>query len=229
VLLVGGGLLAAAAALPKAPATLVAASVSVVTGTLFLLIDVVKGPIFLAQAGQVTTPGLIIVAVVLAVLESAACVAALLAEAGLVKMPAPRPKPFPQQSWPQQPGGGGYYGGPAQGGYPGQPPSGMPGGAPGGYPPGAPQPQQAYSPPTVQYYPQQPGQPGQGGHPGQQPGQPGQQPGQPGGQPGQGQPGQGGQPEQGNQPGQQGQQYEAGQQYRPSSTPPNDYGPPGQS
>ncbi|MGH3936509.1 MAG: DUF5336 domain-containing protein, partial [Pseudonocardiaceae bacterium] len=131
VLLLGGGLLAAASALPKASATLVPATVSVLTGALFLLVAVAKGPIFLelpGAAGQ--TPALAVVAVILALLESAACVAAVLLQAGVVTM-APRPRPFPQRSWaPQQPGG--YAGGPPQGGYLGGP-GGYPGAA-GGYP-----------------------------------------------------------------------------------------------
>lgn len=155
VLLLGGGLLAAASALPKAPATLVPAAVSVVTGTLFLLVDVFKGPAFLDPAGEaVQTPGLAVAAVVLAFLQSAACVAAVLMEAGVVTMAASRRSLFPQRSWtPQQPGG--YPGGPGQGAYPGGPGSGGYLGGPGsGAYPGGPG-QGAY-----------PGGPGQGGYPG---------------------------------------------------------------
>lgn len=177
-LLVSGALLAAASVLPKAPATLVPAAVLAVTGTLFLLIDVTTGPGFLTAGGNVVeTPGLAIAALVLAFLESAACVVGLLATAGVVKL-TPRPGPAPAPLWgPQQPFG--YPGGPAQGGYPGQQPVGP---HSGGFPP---QPQQPpYIPQTQQYpppshYSGQPGQPGQAGQPGQ-PGQSGQYGAQPG-------------------------------------------------
>lgn len=137
-LLVGGGLLAASSVLPKAPSAQVPAAVLTVTGTLFLLIDVAKGPIFSAQ-GQATTPGLVYLVLVLAVLESGAATAAALAETGMVQARPRSSARFPQQSWSQQPPGG-YYagpgGGPGQGGYPGQPPIGGSFGGPGG--PGAP-------------------------------------------------------------------------------------------
>lgn len=250
VLLVGGGLLAAAAVLPKAPATLVPAAVLIVTGTLFLLIDVTKGPITLSQGGDLTTPGLIIVALVLAFMESVACCMALLTEAGLVKLKArPKPSPFPQQSWPQQPGG--YYGGPVQGGYPGQPQPGSPFGGPTG--PGGPAGPGGPGGPAGPGAPGGPAGPGGPGGPGG--GYPQQAPPQ---QPQQGQsqapsqqqaqqqqysgpptvqyyPQQAGQSEPGSQQGQSGQQFEAGQQhdagqqYRTPGTPPAEYGPPGQS
>ncbi|MGH3938295.1 MAG: DUF5336 domain-containing protein [Pseudonocardiaceae bacterium] len=124
VLLVGGGLLAAAALLPKAPVTLVPAAVAVVTGTLFLLIDITAGPSFLGGVSS-DVPGLAILALILAFLESGAVVLALLMSAGLVNLP-PRPRPRPQQSWEHQQSGG-YPGQAASGGYPGPP-------APGGYP-----------------------------------------------------------------------------------------------
>lgn len=156
VLLLGGGLLAAASVLPKAPATLVPAAVAVVTGTLFLLLDVAAGPPLLGGSGA-EVPGLAIVTLVLAFLESAAVVPALLMSAGLVNL-TPRPRSRPQQSWePQQ--SGGYPGQAASGGYPGPP-------APGGYP----GPQGGY--PTVGGYPDQgtsstQGGSTQGGYPGQ--------------------------------------------------------------
>lgn len=191
VLLLGGGLLAAASVLPKAPATLVPAAVTVVTGTLVLLIDVAAGPSLLGGSGA-EVPGLAIVALILAFLESAAVVLALLMAAGLVNM-TPRPRSRPRQSWePQQAGGypgqavpGGYPGPPVPGGYPGQ--GGYPtvGGYPdqgsysgqGGYPDQQPpvgppsggysaQPPQSYLPHTVQYGDQY-GQPQYGGQPGQ--------------------------------------------------------------
>ncbi|MGH3910817.1 MAG: DUF5336 domain-containing protein [Pseudonocardiaceae bacterium] len=175
VLLLGGGLLAASSALPKASATLVPATVSVLTGALFLLVAVAKGPAFLELPGAAgETPALAVVAVILALLESAACVAAVLLQAGVVKMATSRPSTFPQRSWaPQQPGG--YHGGPPQGGYQGAP-GGYPGvqvpgggypGAPGGYP-GAPggypsgQPQGGYQGSAGGYL----AAPGPGGYPG---------------------------------------------------------------
>ncbi|MGH3905920.1 MAG: DUF5336 domain-containing protein [Pseudonocardiaceae bacterium] len=189
VLLLGGGLLAASSALPKASATLVPATVSVLSGALFLLVAVAKGPTFLELPGAAgETPALAVVAVILALLESAACVAAVLLQAGVVKMATSRPSPFPQRSWaPPQPGG---YHGPPQGGY-----QGVPGGYPGpggGYPgpgggyPGAPggysgAPGGYHGPPQGGYqgvpggYPGAPGPggypagPGPGGYPGQQP------------------------------------------------------------
>jgi hypothetical protein len=182
-LLVGGALLAVASVLPKAPATLIPACVLVITGMLFLLVDVTNGPAFLAAAGGVLeTPGLAIVSLVLAILESAACVGALLATAGVVKLP-PRRSSFPSHPsspWgPQQPVG--YPGNhPAPGGYPGQQPVGPPA---GGFPP---QPQQPYLPQTHHYpmpgqYGGQPGVPqGQYAPPGPYGGEPGPYGGEPG-------------------------------------------------
>ncbi|MGH3929463.1 MAG: DUF5336 domain-containing protein, partial [Pseudonocardiaceae bacterium] len=194
VLLLGGGLLAAASVLPKVPATLVPAAVAVATGTLFLLIDVAAGPPLLGGGSAV--PGLAIVALILAFLELAAVVLALLMSVGLMNMP-PRSRPLRPQSWePQQSGGypgqaapGGYPGPPPPGGYPGQ--GGYPayggypdqgtsasqGGYPGQYQPPAPppsgypvQPPQSYQPHTVQYQslPDQYGQPQYGGQLGQE-------------------------------------------------------------
>ncbi|MGH4027128.1 MAG: DUF5336 domain-containing protein [Pseudonocardiaceae bacterium] len=135
VLLLGGGLLAAASVLPKAPATLLPGTVAALTGALFLLVSVAKGPPFVDLPGDVGgTPALAVVAVILALLEAAACVAAVLLDAGLVKMAlTPRPSRFPQRSWGPAPGA------PPQGAYPGAYPgsAGPPGGqAPGGQAPG---------------------------------------------------------------------------------------------
>ncbi len=184
VLLLGGGLLAAASVLPKAPATLVPAAVPVVTGTLFLLIDVAKGPAFLGPAGEaVQTPGQAVIAVVLAFLQSAACVAAVLMEAGVVKTVAYRPSHVPQRSWtPQQPSG--YPGGPAQGGYPGG--QGYWGGYPGapaagGYPGGQGYPGGYPGAPAAGGYPGSPPPGGYSGGPGGYPGSPGPGGGYPGG------------------------------------------------
>ncbi len=149
-LLLGGGLLAGAAVLPKVGRVLVPAAVIVVTGTLFLLQAVAEG-------GASTTA---IIALVLALLESVAVIGAVLLDAGLVKAPAPRPRapqgygqPGAYGQYPPgygQPGGYGQYGaqqqgypqqgfgGPAGYGQPGQygqqPGFGQPGyNAPGGY------------------------------------------------------------------------------------------------
>jgi len=200
ILLLGGGLLAAASVLPKAPATLVPAAVLVVTGTLSMLVGVASG---------IEVPAMAVVALILAFLQSAAGVLALLADVGVVKM-APRPSSYPQQ-WGPQPGA--YPSGPGQSGYPG--PSGYPAqsGYPGQQPAGSPAgafpspPQQPYVPHTVQY-----------GQPGQYANQPGQYD-QPGASnPYADQPG-----PYGDQPGASGQ---PGEQPR---TPPGDFGSPGKS
>lgn len=168
VLLLGGGLLAGASVLPKAPATLLPGTVVALTGALFLLVSVTKGPSFLDLPGVVGgTPALAVVAIILALLESAACVAAVLLDAGLVKMAmTPRPSRMPQRAW------GPVAGAPPQGAYPGGYPGavGPPGGQPaGGWPgPGA--------------YPGGPG--GYPGAAGGYPGVAGGYPGGPGGYPG---------------------------------------------
>ena len=175
-LLIAGGLLAGARALPTAPRTLLPAAVLTATATLILLLGVVKDD----------TPAIVIVILIASLLQTAACVVALLLEAGVVNL---RPKPAyappawgPQSgSFPQQ---GGQYG-PQQ--YGQQPPQfGSP-----------PPPQSGSFPQQGGQYGQQP-QPGQHGQHGQhsQPSQHGQQGGQPpfGQQPyGQGQYGQQGQ------------------------------------
>lgn len=197
ILLLGGGLLAASAVLPKAPATLVPASVLVVTATLFLLLDVVKNPVLFGRVSGGSTPALAVLALLLAIMESTTCVVALLAAIGVVKMtPRPRPVQQPwgaQQSWAawgaqqpwgsQQPGG---YPQPPPGGYPGQPPGGPPSGTFSAQPPpqyGAPQhgqatqhfgepgpaPGESYG--GQSWHPEQPGHPEQAGHP-EQPGPP---------------------------------------------------------
>ena len=161
-LLLGGGLLAGAAVLPKVGRVLVPAAVGVVAGMLQQLQTVAGG-------GSSTTA---IIALVLAFLQSVAVIGAVLLDAGLVKAPAPKPR-APQgygqpggygqypQGYGQQSGYGQYgaqqgygqqgYGAPGYGqpGQPGQPGQyGQPGygqqgqqgyGAPGGY--GQPQPQ----------------------------------------------------------------------------------------
>jgi Family of unknown function (DUF5336) len=140
LLLVGGGLLAGAAVLPKVGRVLVPAAVGVVVGTLQLLQAVAGG-----GASTIT-----IIALVLALLQSVAVIGAVLLDAGLVKAPAPRPstppgygQPGGYGQYPQgygQPGGYGQYGAPqgyGQQGY-GAPGYGQPGQQPGQYgqPPG---------------------------------------------------------------------------------------------
>lgn len=170
-LLVGGGLLTAAAVLPKAGRVLVPGAVAVTTGTLLLLQYVAAGG----------APTVAIITLVLAFLQAIVAVGAVLLDAGIVKAPVSRPSApagYPQQGYggyPQQygqpgqqgqPGYGGQY--PQGGGYGQQPGYGaQPGyGQPGQY--GAPQqghPQQGYG--------QQPAPSGWGQQPaGPPPGQP---------------------------------------------------------
>jgi hypothetical protein len=128
-LLVGGGLLAGAALLPKAGRVLVPAAVVVTTGTLLLL--------QLVTLGVPSTT--VVVALVLAFLEAVAVIGAVLLDAGLVKAPAPRSRPapghpqqgyggqYPPQGYPQQQGGYQQQYGPGQGGYGQQGYGGQPG------------------------------------------------------------------------------------------------------
>ena len=106
LLAIGGGLLGAAALLPKAGRVLVPATVLALLGSLALLQETAAGSVV------VTTT---IVAVILAFLLTIALVGAVLLEAGIVKVPAPRP----QAAYPQQQGYGGYPGQqpPGYGGY----------------------------------------------------------------------------------------------------------------
>lgn len=108
VLIIGGGLLAATAALPKITGVLAPAAVAVVTGTLLILQAIAAG------ASNATT----IIALVLAFLQSVAAVGAVLLATGVVAPPAPRPRQ------PQGYGQPGYGYGPQ--GY-GQPGYGQPG------------------------------------------------------------------------------------------------------
>lgn len=192
VLFVVAGLLGAATVLPRAPAALVPAAVISAAATLWVLSFLVAGsiPDGFGELPTATTP--VVIITILAFLQAAAFVVAVLVGAGIITM-QPRPRAVPQQSW-----------GPQSGGYPGQSspyPQGPGGpGQPGQYPPG----QYGQYPPG-QGWPGPPqGGPGQGA-PGQhgqgqygqygpppaqgettsqfgQPGAPG-----PGGQPGQGQ------------------------------------------
>ena len=155
-LLIGGGLLAGTAVLPRSGRVLAPAAVLVVTGTLLL-----------AQlATSVGGLSIVVAVLLLALVQSAAVVGAVLLDAGLVRPPAARPRPlapqYPEgyQGYPPSPPAPGYgppdngspgygqpgYGQPAYGqpgygqpGY-GQSGYGQPGyGGPGGYP----------APPTV--------------------------------------------------------------------------------
>lgn len=130
-LLLGGGLLAGTAVLPRAGRVLVPAAVAVVTGTLQLLQA--------ALGGEASTT--LIVILVLAFLESVAVIGAVLLDAGLVKAPARRPSAVPGYGQPGgygqyppgygQPGGYGQYGAPQGYGQPGYGASGY--GQPGQY------------------------------------------------------------------------------------------------
>ncbi|MBW0116473.1 DUF5336 domain-containing protein [Pseudonocardia abyssalis] len=111
-LVIGGGLLAGAAVLPKVGRVLVPAVVLLATGTLQLL-QAVTG-----TAGQEFGDGpgaVLIVGLVLSFIALALAVGALLMDAGIIKAPAPRPATPPgygQQygGYGQQPGYGGQYG-----------------------------------------------------------------------------------------------------------------------
>lgn len=133
-LVIGGGFLAGAAALPKVGRVLVPATVAATTGALLLVQIATQAP-----ALSITH----IITLVLAFLVAAAAVAAVLFDAGLVSMPQPKARNrggYPPQGYPgygQAPGSAGYgygYGHPEQGGYgqPGYPAPGGYGSAPGG-------------------------------------------------------------------------------------------------
>jgi hypothetical protein len=200
-LLIGGGLLAGASALPRTPRTLLPAAVLSATGALLLLLDVIRT--------EGDTQAIVVVILIASLLQTAACVVGLLVEAGVVNL-QPKPAAYGAPAWGPQSGAF-----PQQGGQYGQQYGGAPqqyGGGPGGQqlPAGG-----------------QPGQPGQHSQHSQQ-GQHSQ--GQHSQQTGQGQyggQGQSGQPQFGQQPygqGQQGGQY--GQQH--PGTPPGGFSGPGQ-
>lgn len=112
-LLVGGALLTGAALLPGAGRLLVPAAVAVTTGALLLLQLVASGG----------APAIAVVALILAILEAAAAVGAVLLQTGLVTAPARRsatPKGYPprQQAQPGPPPGYGPSGGYGQFGAP---------------------------------------------------------------------------------------------------------------
>lgn len=177
-----GGLLAGAGLLPKAPKTLLPATVLVALGVLVLLLAVIKN--------EGDTSAIIVVILIAGLLQLGACGVALLMENGLIKMtpkaPAygqpggwnPQSGSFPQQGYGAQ--GGQQYGQQPQFGQ--QPPQQQPqqyGGAPGQQPygggqtpPGG-QPQQGQGEARPPQFGQQPyGQPPYGGGQ-QQGGQPG--------------------------------------------------------
>lgn len=182
-LVLAGGLLAAAALLPRAAGkVLVPGAVITVVGFLSLVQVAVA-------AAQFAVGGIEIVALVLAFLAAAALGGAVLMEAGLLSMPARKPQqapqgygqqygPYGQQyggypppgqggGYVQQPGPGGQYGygWSPQGPPPQQAPYGQPQGYEGG-PWGHPQPGPGQQGPS--------GQPGSVGAPAQQAPQPGQ-------------------------------------------------------
>ncbi|MDP8969981.1 MAG: DUF5336 domain-containing protein, partial [Actinomycetota bacterium] len=93
-LFLAGGLLAAATALPRAPRTLVPAAVASAVALLSLLLIVITGP----TVDGASTPALVFVILVLGFLQLAACVVALLFDAGLITSPiasSPRPERAP--------------------------------------------------------------------------------------------------------------------------------------
>jgi hypothetical protein len=115
-LLLGGGLLAGANALPKRPNTLLPATLLVALGFLILLLLVVKN--------EGDTSAIVVVILIAALLELAAVAAALLMDHGLVRM-APRTRSYgaPAGGWSPQSGGFPQqqgYGAPGYGQQPGQ-------------------------------------------------------------------------------------------------------------
>jgi uncharacterized protein DUF5336 len=163
------GVLAGLSVLPKAPRLLYAAAPLTVVSTLFILQGMIKG------AGDIQ--GMQIVLFILSLLQTAAVVAALLMEAGVLKLTPKPANPFAQQ----QPQPGGWN--PQTGGFPPQQQYGQQA------PQVQQQPQAQQQPPTGGFgAPVQPQQPGAQG-PGpttylSQPGQFGQQQQSPGTPPG---------------------------------------------
>ncbi|WP_281689095.1 DUF5336 domain-containing protein [Pseudonocardia thermophila] len=157
LMLLGGGLLAGTLALPRVSGVLVPAAVAVITGTLQMLQIVVAG-----SSGATS-----IIVLVLALLEAALVVGALLLATGAVNAPAPRPArpaagygpqpPFGQPGYGQQPGFGQQF--PGYGQQPGfgqQQPYGGYGQAAYGQQAGYGAPQQAPNPWAQQPAQQQP-------------------------------------------------------------------------
>ncbi|NIH85574.1 DUF5336 domain-containing protein [Amycolatopsis granulosa] len=156
-----GGLLAALAVLPRGPRTLPFAVLFSVLGALTAILVVVHVP------SQAETPGIYTVILILGILQMLVAIAALLFDAGVLKMPQPQ---APQYGQPYGGQPGQQFGQPGQ---PGQPGHGEPKGGPSGTqygPPVSPPQQQStvYAPQQGQFY----SPPGSEGRQGQQPGTP---------------------------------------------------------
>jgi hypothetical protein len=175
-LVIGGGLLAGTAVLPKVGRVLVPAAVAATTGALQFLVFVI------GNGGS----GILIAAVVVAFLVAVVVVGATLLDTGIVKAPEPRPTPPPgygqpsgygqyPQGYGQQAGYGQYpqqgYGQQSYGGQqpPGYGQQGQPGGQYGGQQGYGQQQQQGY--PPAGYGQQAQGQPGGWGQHNPPPGQ----------------------------------------------------------
>lgn len=161
-----GGLLAALSLLPKGPRTLPFAALFSVVGFLGTLGDVVEAS---------DAAGVQIILLILSIFQFLVAVAVLLLDAGILKMPAPRPAQPAQPAYGAPGQFGAQYGQPQSGGFnPNQP--GQYGG-PQGQPPSGPAPQgpTTYAPQQGQFHQQPPsfgqeqqGQSGQQGQEGQQ-------------------------------------------------------------
>jgi hypothetical protein len=185
-----GGLLAALFVLPNGPKALPFAALFSVLGALDALDTVIGIP------SEGSTPGIVVVVLILGIVQMAVAVGALLIVHGVVKIPASKPS-APQNPYGQQFGQGGpqqQYGQQPprfgqQPGQPGQPGQGQQGGQPGQspsdqpttyQPPASPNPPQqstTYAPQQGQFF-QQPGSSSEGGQhqsPGTPPGGFGQQ------------------------------------------------------
>jgi hypothetical protein len=159
VLILAGGLLAGASALPRVRQWLVPAAVIIVAGVLQMLLEISASPVSLGTIA--------VIAVLLALLQLMAVVAAVLMDQGLVSVSSDRssssrqsrPGGEPGGQYPRYPGPqyGGQYPGGGYGGYPAAQASGQPGqgmaqppdyghspGGYGGYPPAPGYPQPGY-------------------------------------------------------------------------------------
>jgi Family of unknown function (DUF5336) len=157
-LLLGGGLLAGANALPTRPKTLLPATLLTAIGVLLLLAFVIKNE---------DANAIVVVIMIAGLLELAASAVALLVDQGVIKM-TPRAPSYgaPAGAWPPQSGGFSQHGyGMAQG-YGQQPAGQQPAGQYGGQQYGGQQ--YGAAPPGGQPPYGQPGQPGQTGQPGGQ-------------------------------------------------------------
>ncbi|GAA3538904.1 hypothetical protein GCM10022222_23110 [Amycolatopsis ultiminotia] len=149
VFLLVGGLLSGLAVLPKAPKVLPFAALFSVLGALGALDTVI---------GEQTTPGIVVVILVLGFVQMLVSLAALLLEYGVLKPPAPKPV-VPNVPQYQQ-----AYGQPYQqlGQY--QPPQQAPQQPPAPQPPQGPQ-ATTYAPQQGQFFQQPPAEPGKPGTP----------------------------------------------------------------